>query len=497
MSSPASTSLPVGLVDAPPPSPPPSPASLPPVSQGDIGGEGPLGLLAASASGAWVVLCEGEPKTAKLVIGSGTGEPIDDLLAVDASGRHLVIARSGRAELVDSLLGTRVDLSELGADTRRMRADYAAHRSLSFDPSGQRLAYLRKRGATSELVARNLDTGDEQAFAAGPGEVLSLRLSADARYVSFEALREDTNHNGKLDWPTPEDTAHPTACERPVLPKLRSFGYQGRGDALVRGVVALESGTVRDVPGLITTLGPSLLVRGHDGSLELDRSGKRFRLAPASCAGRVLFADAERELVVASCAPPPPKKRRGAPPPAPSGKREVWLFGPGLAKNLQIELYETSTDREALSGARLVPLYPGSEAALLDLERRELLPLTSGSRVVATNGAVAVIWRNSDLYRYDAQSKTEQRLAHGVKKNPDLLQTGPTILLSPFVIVGANGPALAAPVRPLALTAAGAVLTSSDEAAPGAAPRRSSRGTIEGPLHWLDARLPPPDGPPR
>jgi len=497
MAVPASTSLPVALVDATPASLPSSPASLPPVSQGDIGGEGPLGLLAASASGAWVALCEGEPKTAKLVIGSGTGEPIDDLLAVDASGRFVVIARTGRAELVDTLLGTRVDLSELGADTRRVRADYAPHRSLSFDPSGRRLAYLRKRGTTSELVVRNLETSSEQAFAAGPGEVLSLRLSADARYVSFEALREDTNHNGKLDWPAPEDTARPSACERPALPKFRSFAYQGRGDALVGGVVTLDSGAVRDVPGLITTLGPSLLVRGTDGSLELDRSGKRFRLAPSSCSARVLFADAERELVVASCAPPPPKKRRGLPLPAPTGKREVWLFGPGLAKNLQIELYETSTDREALTGVRLVPLYPGSEAALLDLERRELLPLQSGSRVVATSGGLAVIWRDSDLYRYDAQTKTEQRLAHGVQKNPDLLQTGATILLSPFVIVGAAGPALAAPPRPLALTAAGAVLTSFDAAGAGAASPPRGGGAIEGPLHWLDARLPPSDGPPR
>jgi hypothetical protein len=319
---------------------------------------------------------------------------------------------------------------------------------------------------------------------------LSLKLSADARYVSFEALREDTNHNGKLDWPAPEETARINACDKPVLPRLRSFGYQGRGDAIVRGVVALDSGALRDVPELLTPLGPSLLLRSADGSLLLDRAGKRSSLAPASCAGRVLFADAERELVVATCAPPPPKKLRGLAPP-PSGKREVWLFGPGYAKNLQSELYETGIDREATLGTRLVPLYPGSDTSLLDLERREPLPLPVGSRVLATTGALAVIWRDSDLYRYDAQTRTAERLAHGVLKNPDFLQTGASILLSPFVVVGGNAPALKSPGQALALTFGGSVLVPTDSGA------GAGRGVIEGPLHWLDARLAPPDGPPR
>ena len=500
--------VPTGLAPAPPlatltpptpvkraPAPAPSlpPAEPPPVSQGDIGSEGPLRLLGASSSGAWVALCDGEPKTAKLVLGSGLGEPIDDVLARDPSGRYLVVARDHSALLIDAVSGTRVDLSELGADLRRLRADYAEHRSLSFDPNGKYLAYLRKSAKTLEIVVRELETGSERTFAAGPGDVLSLRLSADARYVSFEALRDDTNHNGKLDWPAPEETARPNGCERPALPRFRSFGYQGRGDASVRGVVTLETGVVRDVPELVTPLGASLLVREADGSLRLERAGKRSQLAPSGCSGRVLFADADRELVVAACAPPPPKKLKGHAPPPPTFKREIWLFGAGFAKNLQSELYETSVDREAVAGTRLVPLYPGSEAGLLDLERRELLPLPSGSRVLATSGALAVIWRESDLYRYDAQTRSEQRLAHGVSKNPDLLRNGGSILLSPFVIVGSNGPARSGPEVALALTASGMVLTGSSQAPSGA---RGS-GLIQGPLHWLDAKVAPLDGPPR
>jgi hypothetical protein len=468
-----------------------------PVSLGDIGKSGPVQVLATSSSGAWLALCDADAKTASLVLGSGLGESIDELLAQDPSGRYVVSARDGVATLVDTRLGTRVDLSALGADVRRVRADYAEHRTLSFDAHGQHLAYLRKLAQASQLVVRSLPDGAEQVVSAGPGEVFRLKLSADARYVTFDALREDSNHNGKLDWPAPEEPARKNACEKPNLPKFRSFAYQGRGDALTRGVMSVQSGALRDVPDLLTPLGANLLVREADGSLQLEQAGKRTPFAPASCGARLLFADAERGLVVATCAPPLPKKKPHAPTPPPSGKREVWLFASGYAKNLQRELYETSTDREAVTGARLVAIYPGSESSLLDLERRELLPLTAGSRVVATNGALALIWRDSDLYRYDAVSKTEQRLAHGVSKNPDLLQAGNTVLLSPFVIVGCDAPALASPPQALAVSSSGFVLTGTVAPTADTAGSPAIRTAIQGPLHWVDAKVAPPNGPPR
>ena len=301
-------------------------------------------------------------------------------------------------------------------------------------------------------------------------------------------MREDSNRNGKLDWPAPAEPSRKNACEKSNLPRFRSFAYQSRGDAVTHGVVTVQTGTVRDLPELLTPLGPNLLVREADGRLQLEQAGKRTALAPASCAARVLFADSGRGLVVAACAPPLPKRKpRGAPPP-PTGKREVWLFASGYAKNLRSQLYETSIDREAVIGDRLVPLYPGSDASLLDLERRELLPLAAGSRVVATNGTLALIWRGSDLYRFDALTQVEERLAQGVLKTPDLLQAGNTVLLSPFVVVGCDAPALASPAHALAVARTGFVLTSTPVPDPPGAP------AIQGPLHWVDAKVAPPDG---
>jgi hypothetical protein len=464
------------------PSPP-----LAPVSQGDIGSEGAFTLLAASPSAAWVALCQGEPRSARLVLGSGSGEAIDDLLAHDATGRYLVVLQQGTPVLIDAVAATRVDLGALGADVRRAKRDYGQHRSLSFDARGEHLAYLRGQGAQSQLVLRDLAGGSERTFAPGAGEVFALHLSADARYLTFDALREDTTHNGKLDWPVPPESKDRSACAAAALPKLRSYAYLGRGDALTHAVLSLADGKVRDLPELVTPLGTRLLVREADGSLRLDNGGKRSAFAPAACAGRVLFADADREQALVTCTMP--KK---------TGKRAVWLFGAGLAKDLRSELYETTTDRDAVSGARLVPLYPGSDASLVDLERREVLPLPAGSRVVQTSQARALLWRNSELFSYDAQTKREERLAQGVSKTPDLLQSGDATLLTPYVIVGATGPALASPsAAPLALSGMGHVLAPSEPSEPSEPAQTAPTGPIRGPLHWLDARLPPPDGPPR
>jgi hypothetical protein len=465
---------------------PPAPTLPPAVSAGDIGVSGTATLLAASTSGSWVALCQGEPATASLVLGSGTGEAIDTVLAQDAGGRHLVVLQQGVARLIDAVAGTRVDLSALGADVRRAKQDYGRHRTLSFDASGQHLAYLRKQGSQAQLVLRELAGGSERTFALGAGEVFQLRLSLDARYVTYDAIREDTTHNGKLDWPVPQEPTESRPCSKAgAPPKLRSYTYLGRGDATIRAVLSLADGKARDLPELVMPLGSRLLVRESDGSLRLDLAGKRSPFAPASCAGRVLFADAAREQALVTCVLP--KK---------PGKREVWLFASGYAKNLQSELYETSTDREAVLGGRLVPLYPGNEARLVDLERREVLPLPAGSRVIQTSNSAALLWRGNELFSYDTEQQKEQRLAQGVAKNPDLLRAGSAALISPFVVLDAAAPALQSPTsEPLALSSSGHVLAGhrSAEAGATAVPATS----IQGPLHWLDARLPPPDGPPR
>ncbi len=443
-----------------------APATVATVPSGDIGRAGPVRLLAAGASGAWVALCQGEPMALSLVLGAGEGEPIDALLASDPGGRFVVSARAGAVHLIDTQARSSLELAS--ADVRRARTDFAAHRTLSFDRRGEHLAYLRRSSQESSVVVRRLEDGSERVFPVGLGEVYRLRLGRSAAFVTLDVIREDTNHNGRLDWPAPEESAADNACAPPR--PLRYRTYQGRGDVPSRSILSLADGTLRDLPELVTTFADALLVRAPDGRLLLDAKGVRTAFAPAACAGRVLLADEARKLALVAC--DLPKK---------PGKREVWLFGPNFAKQLGAELQETELDHEGGSDARLAPIYPGAESALVDLQKRELVALPAGSRVLASEGNTAVIWRGDDLLLFTVDTKTEQLLARGVAKNPDLLLTGSTLLLSPFIVVGGGLPARLSPTpEPLALAVTGQVLTGS----PGSP---AVAGVSQGPLRWLEA----------
>ncbi|MES1188947.1 MAG: hypothetical protein ABUL60_34340, partial [Myxococcales bacterium] len=81
---------------------------------------------------------------------------------------------------------------------------------------------------------------------------------------------------------------------------------------------------------------------------------------------------------------------------------------------------------------------------------------------------------------------------------PDLLQADSTVLLSPFVVVACAGPAFPSPARSLALSANGFVLTASAGASGSAGATTGSvrpASVVQGPLHWVDAKVPSPDGP--
>lgn len=441
------------------------------VPAAEIGSAGPVRVLAAASNARWVALCQGEPQEARLFVGERAGERFERLLAHDVTGRYVALEAGSQAWLIDTYGSNRFSLSDAGADVRRARADFAPHRSLSFDAQGEHLAYLRRGTAGTEIVVRRLSDGTEHSCSAGPGDIYSLRIAADASLVSFEALRRDSNGNGKLDWPAPEDTA--PAC---APHSLRFRAYADRADAPVRGICKLGEAFARDVPELVYPLGDALLTRRVNGDLTLSAGSGLSSMAPAACNGRVLFAEEARQLLLVACELP--KK---------PGKREVWLTGPTLAKNLKVEVAATEVDRQPVRNARLVPLYPGAESTLLDLDTRELIPLEAGTRVLAVDGADALLWRGDEIWTISADTKRKQRLASGVVAVPSFLASDHYVLLSPFLVTRPSGPSFELTDEAhLALSSTGHVLTGAT------APRAD--GSIQGPLRWRDARVPSLDG---
>jgi len=401
-----------------------------------IGSEGPIVVEAASPDGGWVVFCQaredsdgngavsttlepggelgGDRLDRYLAIGAGAGTRIESLAAWDPSGRWLVVSREGKLQLIDTTNGRETDLSALGVDARADALPYRRHRSLAFDGRGTKLAFLRG-GPHPDVVVRELETGLDRHVDPGPGAVWRVDLDYSGSTLILSTLTDDTNHDQRLTWPVPEAKSAPP-CRGPVA---RYAAWQGRGDRPVTKLGPATGGAAKRVDGFITVLGSALVVRDVNGRLSLVSNGKTSELFPPSCGGRVVHADAARQQLVVACT-----KGKGHP--------KLWLAGPGTKKDLDLGVSSWTEDRTAGPPARLVPLYPGRDSVLLDLERRETVALRAGDAVLATRDSRALYRRDRELLLRDVTADAEVELA-GDLSSTESVTNGPWVAIAPVV----------------------------------------------------------------
>jgi hypothetical protein len=477
-------------------------ATRPPPFGDPIGAAGPVIVESAGASGRWVALCQaredtdgdgklavrygprgefvGDSMQSYFVLGSGPGEAIDALALEDSSGRHVVIAQQGRLLLVDTEAGARVDLTALGADDRSDALAFVPHRSLTFDPEGRRLAYLRRdpgpytHGRRALVVVRDLSSGAEREINTGLGEPWRLRFSPDGRELVLEVIAEDTNGNGRLEWPVPESKVNRWRCHGPVA---RYPVWTDRGDRPATRVVSVDTGKARNVIGWMASLGDQDLVRDFERRLLLVRGSARSTLMDQDCGGVMLYADPSRRLALVACSAETPRA-------------SVWLVGPGLRRDLELDVQPTSIDYLPDRLTRLFTLYPGADAVLVDLERRSLAKLAAGDDVVTTSASVALVRRGKDLVAHDVDSGQERTLASPLDPFGPTLFAGSVAFVPPFVVrlpearvgntAGAGVSVLGkGPVSVLGLNQNGHLLT------PSTPP--TDDAPAQGPLRWVDA----------
>ena len=449
--------------------------------------DAPVVLERASRDGHWVSLCtarndsNGDGRLTasvgprgelrgdafeRYLIAPGEELPIEGLVGADASGRYALVIQRGALLLWDAESRKSLDLSALGADTRLSAESFAELRTVDFDKQSRRLLYVKRGDAGARVVVRNLADGSERQLDPGPGSIWRARFDPGGTFVVVELINDDSNKNGRFDFPAPLLKA-PRPCS--TTPG-RYHTWLDRGDRPATVLVPLSGGAPLLEPDLVMPLGETLLLRDASGALLLSRAGKKRVLEPAACKGRIVHADVERELFVIGCA----QKK--------TGKVSLVLVTAASRKPLDIELASVELDREASDSPRLVALYPGLETALLDADRRALIPLKTSDVVLATRGARALVRRGNTLLFYDAESRTEQALPVTVDRYPELLLAPPFVFISP-ALVNLDTAALVglSTARPLALSSEGQLLLS-EVTADGA---RLARG----PLHWQTPSL--------
>jgi hypothetical protein len=312
-----------------------------------------------------------------LIEADGEELEIDQYLSGDPSGRYVAIRIDERTLLRDTIEKRSIDLSDLGLDASDDGRSYTPHRSLSFDPLGQRLAYLSTSGHETKLVLRDLRTGAEDEMSTGAGAVGRIEFEPDARFIRLDVVTVDTNGNGRLQGPFPIARAKRGPCPGPV-PRYNVWQFPG-DQAQVR-LFDVAGRRFIDVPDFVMTVGADWITRNAKSELWLQpRTGLRRKISSESCAGRVLHTDAENGTIVFGCA-----SAHGA-------RRELFVRTPTQRRRLGFDIAGYEIDSRFEGQPRWLSLYPRDDTVLLDSKDGEAVPLNRGTRVLATFGNVALV----------------------------------------------------------------------------------------------------------
>ena len=416
------------------------------------------------ASGAWLVFCrQGGVPHPELVLGSGAPEALDDLLAWDATGRFVVLRRGNGVWLIDVESNLSTNLGELGFDDRDDVLDYRQHRALAFDPRGEILAYVRRR-ERPELVLRTLATGQEQIVAGTSGEPWRFAWDTSGDTLVVSSVAPDPV-SGRTTFPVRLRRGPRLACSG-LLPHFHVNPDTGERPATT--LVSRDGLTLRPAPDFAAPFGDGYVARGTDGALALVGTKSRQVLADAECGGRVLFADPLRGLLLVTCTNDKLRPKRVG----------VELVGVRYRQDLGVVVQSLALDRWPDVPERLVPLYPGSDVLLVDLDTRKTVPLTPGDRVLATSGEFALVRRDKALVWFDTTRGADTLLTSALAPFAGLVVQGSFVAVGSLVVDARAGRVRGSvPGRPLALAQDGAALV-----AEGGAP--SATAFARGPLRW-------------
>lgn len=460
---PAVSTTPAGVAPAPTVAPPPAAPTLP---VGAIGTPHPVLVEAVAADGGWIAYCQArEDSDADGEIRAGIGQdgaltgdafarfvtlgdeerPIGELLASSPDGRWLVIRHGNEAQLLDARSSA---ATPLPADVTRSALPYVGHRFLSFDAAGHQLLYVRPESNGRQVVVRDLISEKERVLAPGSGRLQRARLDPTGHWVLLEMVVEDTDGNGRLELPIPAGPPGPRPC---ASPRPRMPVWPSRGDRPSWRGAPARGGKIRDLPGLLAPMGQRLLLRLPDDQLVLeDDRGRRRRFGTGQCHGHLIHADPARERALLACERTDPEQQP---------RNEVELWSAGGRRSLGLYVTGQAADAWPQAAPRWIPIYPGRDALLVDLETERTHPLRAGDRVLTVDGPHALVQRDRDLLLVDLAAPAERKLTRLPGPLLDLLRTPPLVVAGPWVIDVSRAELLGrVEGRPLAVARTGEVL---------------------------------------
>lgn len=281
----------------------------------DLGTVHPVALVTAAENGRWVVACQaradtngrngiqvtlghhgdlgGDDMVPYFFRGGGEGQRIDDLVAASRDDRWLVVLRGGKLVVIDDTTGTEMTIPDADA-----RPDQQGHgRAATFDSSSKRVVYFRPASNAAHVVIRDLERQRERVVVVPNVAPWRIAPESNGHWARLFFIRDDSNRNGKLDWPS-IDTNAPLgqACTGPAASYSRYGGP--KGDEVLQAWINLETGEVRENKSILAHVGHDEVVKAADKSIRIASK----TIVPSSCGAEVLAISENPVRLVVTCA---------------------------------------------------------------------------------------------------------------------------------------------------------------------------------------------------
>lgn len=454
-----------------------------------IGKGGRIALEAAGPSAHWIAYCQfasaiqataTDPRSAEDDTELFLNLPdqdvaIEAVLRSDPSGQFLVVLIDGVAWLIDAVNDARWDLSSLKPD---LRFDgLPEHRSFAFTESA--LLILKENEATEGSLLAGIDLSSLEK-----GHPISAAQFTVKDQVVYRVEAEG-NHVWTVSLPPGSTTRYWPAKFKPAVTRrcntVQKFDAYSRLSAVrpdpyiryswlrLPHIHALQSPPqFTEAPGFVFGFGKGWVRRLDTGRLMLVEGKVQKQVASERCGARVLHADEASGQFLIACEEYKPvaspasqnkaekssKKRQ-----PPKYRFDLYLIKPGRVRSLKVDTARTGVDVKGPQDLRLVPLRPGAQSAIVDVQQTKLTVFEGEVQVLATGAAGALLRRGNKLSLWRSAQVDEQALDYTITELMPVLARGSLVAVGNRVFdLSKTFKSWLLPGEPLELTRSGHAL---------------------------------------
>jgi hypothetical protein len=388
--------------------------------------------------------------------------PVTALLAASPNGRYVVLfSPSSGPELLDMETEQVESLGSLDLDTRAdvMPGDL---RSVAFSSDSSRLALLIHE-QRPRVVVRDLRSGTNTEVIPAGDMVWRIGFDTSGQYVVLSEVLEDSNHSGRTQWPLPVRTLRETRCLGPIPAHA---AYPSTGDRAQISIAPVQGGKSRLVPGFVTGLGSSLIVKSPSGGLSAIDGSRVRTISSPDCNAQIIGVAPDHGRILTGC--------RDA-----NGRAMVELDSLGAYQGLEVDIPSSSEDWIFAESGPYRVLYSGVHSHLIDLARAKAIVLEDRDQMLAQGQAGILVRRGTAVVLFNPISGTSEPMLTDVRPGTRVILGKAAALVGQSVVSAEYGRVLGTLPKPaLALASNGCALVPLGGAS-------DARQFARGPLTWL------------